>query len=337
MSTVFVTGGSGLVGGAIVRRLVADGREVVALARSDASAASLEQAGVARVARGDVLDRDALRAGMDGASVVYHVAGVNGFCFADPSPMHLVNIEGSRRVVEAAADSRVERVVYTSSAAALGEEHGAVGTEDSVHRGSYLSEYERSKHRAEIAVRRASDQHDIAVVFVLPSSVQGPGRSGGTGRLLVDFVNGRLKAVPDTHLSIVDIDDCTEGHVLAEQHGQPGERYVLSGPSVSIRDGLRVLSEVTGADYPVRTVPGPVAMAAAGAFSGVQRRLRGKHPRFCPEMVRTMLHGHRYDGSRATRDLGLDYTPLEDTLRRTVAWFVSEGLVERPLPGMPSD
>jgi dihydroflavonol-4-reductase len=333
MGAVFVTGGSGLLGREITRRLVADGREVVALARSEASARLLRDLGAANVVRGDVLDRDALVDGMAGCDTVYHVAGVNGFCFADPAPMFLVNIEGSRRVVRAAASAGVQRVVYTSSAAALGEPDGAVGDEDTRHRGSYLSNYEKSKHLAEEAVRQTAEAEDVDVVHVLPSSVQGPGRSGGTGKLLIDFVNGKLKAVPDTRLSIVDIDDCTQGHVLAEEHGKAGERYVLSGPSVTIGEGLRVLGEVTGVSYKVRTLPGPAAMAAATGMQLVGR-VRGKKPKFCREMVRTMLHGHAYDGSKATRDLGLTYTPIEDTLRRTVAWFVEQGLVDRALPGL---
>lgn len=335
MAAVFVTGGTGVLGRDVTRRLVAEGREVVALARSEASAHVLRDLGVARVARGDVLDTESLAEGMAGCEAAYHVAGVNGFCFADPGPMYLVNIEGSRRVVTAAARAGVGRVVYTSSAAALGEATGTVGSETSPHRGSYLSHYERSKHLAEQGVRDTAEDLGVDVVSVLPSSVQGPGRAGGTGRLLVDFVNGKLKAVPDTRLAIVDVDDCTEGHLLAERHGKPGERYVLSGASVTIWEGLEALRAVTGVDYKVRTLPGPVALAAAGALARVQRA-RGKRPTFCREMVRTMLHGHAYDGSKATRDLGLEYTPLEETLRRTVRWFVDQGLVEGDLPGLRS-
>ena len=331
MGPVFVTGGTGLLGRRITERLVADGREVVALARSDEGLEALSSMGVARTVRGDVLDRDALARGLAGCEAAYHVAGVNGFCLADPGPMYGVNVEGSRRVVEVAAEAGVGRLVYTSSAAAIGEPTGTVGSESTLHRGHFLSHYERSKHLAEVAVRQAASEVGLDVVHVLPSSVQGPGRAGGTGRLLLDFVNGRLKAIIDTRLSIVDIVDCTEGHLLAEAHGTPGERYVLNGSTITIADGMRLLGEVTGVDYRVRSLPGPVALAGAAVLERVQRA-RGERPRFCREMVRTMRHGHAYDGSKASRELGLTYTPLEETLRRTVEWFVAQGMVTRELP-----
>lgn len=333
MADVFLTGGSGLVGAAIVKRLVADGREVVALARSEDSERRLMGLGVSRVVRGDVLDRQALATGMAGCATVYHVAGVNAFCLADPGPMLLANIEGSRRVVEAAATAGVGRLVYTSSAAALGEPRGTVGSETTAHRGTYLSDYERSKHLAEQAVQSAARRRHLDVVHVLPSSVQGPGRSGGTGRLLLDHVNGSLGAVVDSRLSIVDIEDCAQGHLLAERHGRPDERYVLNGATMTVREGLALLGRITGVSPTVRTLPAPAAVAGAAVYEVVQRA-RGKHPRFCREMVRTLVHGHAYDGSKATLDLGLTYTPPEHTLRRTVEWFVDQGLVTRALPNM---
>ncbi|QBI20666.1 NAD-dependent epimerase/dehydratase family protein [Egibacter rhizosphaerae] len=330
---VFVTGGSGVVGRDLIARLVADGREVVALARSDAASAELEGLGAARSVRGDLFDREALAEGMAGCEVVYHVAGVNAMCVADPRPMFRTNIEGSRRVVRAAADAGVRRLVHTSSAAAIGEARGTVGSEESLHRGTYLSRYEQSKHRAEQAVWKAAAGTELEVVAVLPSSVQGPGRGGGTAKILLDFVNGTLPAVIDSRLSIVDIRDCAAGHVLAELHGKAGERYVLNGATMTVREGLGVLSEVTGVDTRVRSLPGPVASGAAAAAAAVAR-VRRREPRFCPEMVRTLRHGHAYDGSKAARELGLEYTPVAETLERTIRWFAEQRMITRDLPGL---
>ena len=219
---VFVTGGTGFLGKAILQRLVADGRHVVALSRSASSDATLKTLG-AEAVRGDVLDREALLAAMHDCEVVYHVAGVNAFCLPDATELFRVNVDGSRTVVEAAAKAGVRNVIYTSSAAVLGEARGTIGTEDSPHRGSFLSNYERSKYEAERAVRSAAERQGVDVVYVLPSSVQGPGRTGGTARLLIGFLNGKLKLALNTRLSLVDIADCTEGHVLAE--GQLMGRY----------------------------------------------------------------------------------------------------------------
>ena len=243
--TALVTGGTGFVGAAIVERLLRHGEHVRALARSEDSAGALAAAGAEPV-RGDVRDLDALTSAMAGCDVVYHAAGANAFCLRDPSPMFEINVEGSDAVVRAAARARVRRVVYTSSAATLGEARGTVGTERSPHRGWFLSNYERSKFEAERRVLSAARETGSEVVCVNPSSVQGPGRSTGSARFLLDYLNGRLKAVVDSRLSLVDIADCTRGHLLAETNGKPGERYVLSGASLTVREALDLLGRLTG-------------------------------------------------------------------------------------------
>jgi dihydroflavonol-4-reductase len=330
-ANTFVTGGTGFLGQAIVEELVAAGRPVRALARSDAAADAMAALGAEPV-RGDVLDRASLDAGVAGCEVVYHAAGANAFCLRDPSPLYEVNGDGSRAVVLAAAAAGVRRLVYTSSAATLGEERGSVGNEDAVHRGWFLSDYERSKFEAERAVLETARETGPEVVCVNPSSAQGPGRTGGTARLLLGYLNGTLSSAVDTRLSVVDIADCTRGHLLAEERGAPGERYVLCGASLTVREGLELLGRLTGLDEQPRFLPPRLALLLAGGVEVVGRARRRK-PSVCREMVRTLLHGHTYDGSKATRELGLVYTPLEDTLRRTVAWYVEQGLVHRALPG----
>ncbi|CAN5352527.1 NAD-dependent epimerase/dehydratase family protein [soil metagenome] len=323
--TVLVTGGTGIVGGAVVRHLVAAGREVRGLARDAAGDVTLERLGAEPV-RGDVLDPAALRAAVEGAEAVYHLAGINSFCLADPGPMMRTNIEGSRQVVTACLDRGVHRLVYTSSAATLGEVEGTVGHEGSPHRGSYLSEYAKSKYLAEQAVL-ATAEPPLEVVTVNPSSAQGPGRATGTGKVILDLINGKLPAVVHTRFSIVDIDDCARGHLLAEEHGTPGERYVLNGFTLTMEESVAMLAEKLGREIKVRYAPGVVAVAGAAAMEAVAR-LRGRKPKVCREMVRTMLHGHSYDGSKATRDLGLDYTPARETIDRLIAWFQTEGLID---------
>jgi dihydroflavonol-4-reductase len=328
MPTSLVTGGTGFLGRAIVERLVADGAEVKALARSDASAGMLSALGATSV-RGDVLDSEALAAATRGCDLLYHLAGVNRFCLRDPSQMFEANVEGSRRVVRAASRAGVPRVVYTSSAATLGEARGTVGTETTSHRGRFLSSYERSKFEAERAVLASARETGIEVVCVNPASVQGPGRAAGSAGLLLDYLNGKLKVVVDSQLSLVDIADCTEGHLLAAARGTPGERYVLSGATLTVREGLALMARLAGVDRPVRTIPPWLAFASATAAEALAL-IRRDTPRVCRELVRTLIHGHAYDGSKATRELGLRYTPVEETLRRTIDWWVEQGLVARP-------
>jgi dihydroflavonol-4-reductase len=329
---VLVTGATGFVGGAIARRLLADGRTVRVLARTPDAAGALRELG-AEVIAGDVLEPDTVRRAATGCDVVYHAAGVNGFCLRDPGPMRAANVTGTENVIAAAARAGARRVVYTSSAATIGEAAGVVASEDTPHRGVFLSQYERSKFDAECAAVREAERHAIELVCVNPASVQGPGRTGGTARLILDYCNGRLHTLVRSRFSLVDVDDCTEGHLLAEAAGRPGRRYLLAGVCVTTDEAIATVARITGIEHRTVNLPRPVALAA-GSAAGTLGRLRGRRPRLCREMVATLLHGHAYDGSRATRELGLGYRTFDEMVRRTLTWYVEEGMVTVPLPGL---
>jgi dihydroflavonol-4-reductase len=321
----FVTGASGFIGGAIATRLQERGDDLVGLARSDASEAKLRARGLT-VVRGDVLDEESLVAGMAGCDLVYHCAGVNSHCPPDPKLLLRVNARSPEIVVQAAARVGARRVVYTSSAASVGEAHGTVGDEHSVHRGTYLSVYDRSKHEGEQGAFAAAHRTGVEVVAICPSSVQGPGRKEGNGKLIIDYVNGKLPAFVDTYVSVVDIADCTEAHILAAERGRAGARYILNGATITSAEALELITEVSGVRQNVRIVPPPIARSAAALLEAAYK-VRGRVPSLCRARIRTWLHGHRYDGSLATRELGLVYTPVEETFRRTIEWAQEEGLV----------
>jgi len=324
---VFVTGASGFIGGALAARLAARGDEVVGLARSERAAAEVERNG-ARAVRGNVLDEDSLARGMRGCELAFHVAGVNTHCPADPAMLMRVNVDGAASAIRAAARAGVPKVVYTSSAASVGERPGTIGREDTVHRGSYLSLYDRSKHLAEQAAFAESRRHGIHVSAVNPSSVQGPGRDSGNGKIIIAYLNGKLPVFVDTYVSVVDVADTVEGHLLAAANGGDGSRYVLNGATIPAAEALTIVRELTGLRDEPRMVP--PALARAGA--AVTEMIRGKGTSLCRARVRTILHGHRYDGSLASRELGLAYTPVRETFRRTIEWAVAAGLVTRRLP-----
>lgn len=320
---VAVTGGSGVVGSAVVRHLVADGHEVWALARSPGSSEKLDDLG-AHVVHGDVLDTDAVGRLVKGSRMVFHVAGINEMCSRDPARMWRVNVEGSLVVLDACETAGVERLIHTSSAVTIGEPHGTVGTEDSAHRGHFLSEYERSKTVAERLLFNRSE--DTGMVAVNPSSVQGPGRSTGTGAMFLAAARGRLRFLVDATISLVDIDDCARGHLLAAEKGVSGERYILSGAALTVRQAERQIGLLLGRRQSPWFLNPNVVRVAAPLADGAARMM-GKRSLLCPESARVLLNGHRYDGTKATRELGLDYTPAEDTLARTLHWFRSEGLL----------
>jgi dihydroflavonol-4-reductase len=325
VARVFVTGGTGVIGSALVTRLLERGDDVVGLARSDAAAATLAGRGVT-VVRGEGYDVDALAGGMDGCEYAFNVAGVNALCVEDPRPMRRMNVDGAVAAVRAAAQAGIRRLIHTSSAATIGEAPGTVGDERTPHRGWYLSSYEQTKTEGERAALSAAGEVGQDIVCVNPSSVQGPGRASGTGRFLLAFLDGRLKFFVPTVASLVDIDDCISGHLLACERGAAGERYLLNGMTLAIEDALALAAEVAGVEARPRLVPRRVATVAGVA---VERgfRLIGQDPPVCREMVRTLLHGHRYDGSRAERDLGLRYTEPRETIRKTVTWARAEGLI----------
>ncbi|HEY6524710.1 MAG TPA: NAD-dependent epimerase/dehydratase family protein [Solirubrobacteraceae bacterium] len=322
---MFVTGGTGVIGRALVVRLVERGDEVVALARSADSESALRDSGC-EVVRGEVSDIDAMATGMAGCALAYNLAGVNTLCVSDPEPMRRANVDGAAAAVRAAKRAGVPRLVHTSSAATIGEEPGTIGTESSPHRGWYLSTYERTKTEGERAAVAAARDAQQDVVFVNPSSVQGPGRASGTGRFLLAALDGRLPVFVNTDVSLIDIGDCVEGHLLAAERGTAGERYLLSGIRLTVKEALVLAADVAGVQCNPRIVPRALA-TTAGTVVEYAFKLRGRKPPVCREMVRTLVHGHRYDGSRAERELGLHYSDPRDTVRRTVDWARSEGLL----------
>lgn len=321
--TVLVTGGTGVVGTPVVHYLVEAEREVRGLARSTESANLLAGMGALPV-RGDIGDLDALERAVAGCEVVYHIAGRVSFCPEIPQRLYEANVEGTRNVVRAARRAGVRRLIHTSSVVALGETPGTVGSEATRHRGYYLSHYGRSKHEGEqVALAEAGD---MEVVVVNPSSVQGEGRTAGTGGLLLMAVNGRFRYLVDTPVSIVDTDDCARGHIAAEERGVSGERYVLSGFTITLRQAVALMCDLTGRSYPIRFIPRSL-LAPLGPLADLIGRFVSSVP-LCKETLALMRFGASYDGSRATRELGLEYRSPRETFFRALESFRALGLTD---------
>jgi dihydroflavonol-4-reductase len=363
---VLVTGATGFVGGLVAARLLADGRHVRALVRRPQDAARLSPWGPAgpppgaegaggpaapgrlEPVVGDLADPESLARAADGAEVAYHVAGLNTLCLPDPSRFAQVNVTGTANLLAAARLAGLRRVVVTSSAATLGSQlplaqrkrgdeaaaSEAQAREPADERAGpperFTSHYARSKYEAELL---ALAFEGVEVVAVNPSSVQGPGRRTGTAKLFLDYLNGRLPFVVPAEFGLCYADDCAAGHLLAEAKGEPGQRYVLNGATLTTRQALDLVGRLAGLDERPRTLPVPVAWSLA-AVAELAARARGRQPRLCRETVRTLTGPHRYDGGRAARELGLAYTPVEVALERTVRWYQRQGLVTRPLPAL---
>lgn len=309
-----------MVGTALVRHLAREGHDLSLLLRDDSPPHLATFSSI----RGDLLDADSVDRLVQGCELVFNVAGVNQMCVKDPAHMDRVNIEGVRNVIAACKRAGVRRLVHTSSAVTLGEEQGDVGNETSVHRGWFISEYERSKFEGEQVLFSGSG--DLEVVAVNPSSVQGPGRATGTGKLILDVVNGRIPFLFDSKISLVDIDDCARGHLLAADLGVPGNRYVLSGAVLSVKEAIAIAGDILDRPLRPRLVPGWLLAGMVRVVSPLASSM-GRDVPICPEMIAVMRFGHSYDGSRSTRDLGLEYTPIEQTIARTIDWFDEKGLL----------
>ena len=326
----FVTGGTGFVGAHLVRRLLDRGASVRCLVRPGNAAANLEGLAVERI-EGDLASFDLLRSAVDGCDVVFHCAADYRLYVPDPAPMYAANVEGTRHVLQASRDAGVERVVYTSTVGALGlNADGRPADETTPVRFEDMSgHYKRSKFQAErVADAFAAD--GLHVVIVNPSAPVGELdiKPTATGKIILDFLNGRMPAYVDTGLNLIDVRDCAEGHVLAAERGRPGERYILGNRDLTLREILHQLSTITGRSAPKVRLPYWIPWTAAAIDTGVSR-LIGRVPKVPLDAVRLSRYRMFFDPSKAVRELELPQTPVEQALRRAVEWFEQRGYVSR--------
>jgi len=316
---ILVTGATGFIGSVLVRQLLGEGADVRILRRATSHLAHLGDA-AHRVehALGDVTDADSVYRAMEGVRTVYHVAAVVAFGRGARERLRAVNAWGTAHVVNAALAAGVERLVHTSSIAALGrpERSGGVIDETAVWTASKANTaYAVSKRDAELEVLRGVAE-GLDAVTVNPALVFGPGRPGeGTFALAERVAAGRVPLAPPGGTAVVDVEDVAAGLRLACAHGETGARYVFAAENRLWADLLETLAEAAGAAPPRRTAP-PWLLTAAGALAEAGAALTPSEPGLTRETARTASATHRYDGSKARRDLGLTYRPFEETARR---------------------
>jgi dihydroflavonol-4-reductase len=327
MMRSLVTGGTGFIGSNVVRALLERGNAVRVLARADADRRNLAGLDV-EITCGDVRDRASVDRAVSGCDRVFHAAAL--YSFWAPRPLfEAINVEGTRNVLAAAARARVETVVHTSSVAALGvPETGAVADEDTrAAPADIVGAYKQSKYRAEQVAMEAAARGE-RVVIVNPSFPVGPGdiKPTPTGRVIVDFLTGRMPAYVDTGMNVVDVRDVAAGHVLAAERGRAGERYILGGENVTMRELLERLAAVSGRRAPRLRIPYAPIFALAG-FNEAVCRLTGREPRMTRDTLRMSRHAMFYSPAKAVRELGLPQSPIEAGLSAAVAWFTANGYV----------
>lgn len=324
-----VTGGTGFVGANVARALLERKYRVRVLARPGADRRNLEGLDV-DWAEGDVRDFLSVQAAVCGCSHVFHVAALYALWARPRRLVYEVNVEGTRHVLQAAWEAGVEQVVCTSSVAALGLHADGRPADEAVPATptSLVGDYKRSKLLAqELAIAYA--HRGLPVVVVNPSFPVGPydRKPTPTGRVILDFLNGRLPAYVDTGMNVVAVEDVALGHALAAESGRPGEIYILGGENLSMRDFLLLLAEVSGFPAPRVRLP-PLPLVPLAYVNAAWSTLTGSAPRLTPDTVRMARHRMFYDPSKAVRDLGLPQTPAREALRRAVVWFEENGFVD---------
>ena len=319
-----VTGATGKIGNAVAKRLADRGDEVVALVRNVAKARESLPAGV-ELAQGDVTDPDSVRRAVDGAEGVFNCMGLFEQWFADPDIFERVNADGARNVIAAARDAGVRRAVHTSTFDVFHAETAGTVSEDAVADYPKGTAYERSKQRAEGLVLTEAPQ-GIEVVVVNPSSVYGPGPWQGTGidRAVRDAIRRRLPAVPPGGMTLAYVDDVAAGHLAAFERGTPGERYILADGYATMREILSVAVAEAGRGWVPPTLPTGAARGLAKTGEAVSRLIR-RPPLLGAGQLHFLLWQARADSSKARAELGVEFTPWEEGVRRTVRWMVEAG------------
>jgi dihydroflavonol-4-reductase len=332
VTKVLVTGATGFVGANLVRALVEDGAAVRVLARPASDRRALAGMPV-EVALGDLTEPASLGPALAGIEVLYHVAADYRLWARDPATLYRANVEGTRAILRAAETAGVGRVVYTSSVGTLGiPPDGEPGREDTpVGLADMVGDYKRSKFLAEREAEEAAGR-GLPVVIVNPSAPVGPWdwKPTPTGKMLVDYLCGRMIAYLDTGLNVVHVRDVARGHILAAERGRAGERYILghAAGNLGLREIFLRLAPYTGIPAPRLRLPRAVALAV-GAACELVARAGGREPAVSRTAVRMAKRRMFFDPGKAVRELGLPQTPVDVALRDAVEWFWAQGYARR--------
>jgi dihydroflavonol-4-reductase len=319
----FLTGATGFLGSHVARVLCAQGAELRLLVRTTSNLKNLEGLN-AETATGDLRDPASIDKAMSGCDTVFHVAADYRLWARDPEQMYRSNVEGTRAILESARKNGVRRVVYTSSVATMGfTRNGNPADEDSpVALADMIGHYKRSKFMAEqIALEAGRSGMDVVVVNPTTPVGEQDIKPTPTGRIILDFLKRKFPAYVDTGLNLVDVTECARGHVAALERGKSGERYILGGENLTLKQILDKLGAITGLSSPTVKLPYFFAFAAAAVDETITGRILHREPRATIDAVRMGRKKMFASSAKSERDLGWKLVPAENALRRAVEWF----------------
>ena len=323
----FVTGATGFLGSHVARALIAQGAQLRLLVRPSSDLRNIADLNTERVA-GDLRDPASFEKALTGCEALFHVAADYRLWVRDPEQMYRSNVDGTRALIEAARKQGVRRIVYTSSVATMGfGSNGTLADENSpVSLAEMIGPYKRSKFMAEQVVFEAA-RAGVDVVVVNPTTPIGERdlKPTPTGRIVVDFLKKKFPAYVDTGLNLVDATECARGHVLALEKGRRGERYILGGENLTLKQILDRLNAITGLPSPKVKLPYVFALAAGVVDETVTGRFLGREPRATIDAVRMGRKKMFVTSAKAELELGWRSVPVDDALRRSVEWFRANG------------
>ncbi len=323
----FVTGATGFVGSHVAHVLAEQGASLRLLVRPSSDLRNIQELNAERVT-GDLRDPASMKKAVSGCDVVFHVAADYRLWVRDPDEMYRSNVEGTRAILEAAREARVSRVVYTSSVATMGFiSNGHLADESSpVSFASMIGHYKRSKFMAEeVAISAGRSGMDVVVVNPTTPVGERDIKPTPTGQIVVDFLKRKFPAYVDTGLNLVDVTECAKGHLSALEKGVSGERYILGGENLTLKQILDKLGAITGLPSPRIKVPYAAALVTGVVDQVVTGYIRGRQPRVTIDAVRMGRKKMFVSSGKAERDLGWKQVPVEGALRRAVDWFRVNG------------
>ena len=328
----FVTGATGFLGSHVARVLAEQGAELRLLVRPTSDPRNLEGLNADRVI-GDLRDPASMEKSLSGCHALFHVAADYRLWVRDPDEMYRSNLEGTRSLLEAARKQGVRRIVYTSSVATMGftsnstTKSGPLADESSaVSVADMIGHYKRSKFMAEqVALKAAKAGADVVVVNPTTPIGERDIKPTPTGRIVVDFLKRKFPAYVETGLNLVDATECARGHIQALEKGRSGERYILGGENLTLKQILDRLAAITGLPSPSVKLPYFFALATGVVDEMVTGRLLGREPRATIDAVRMGRKMMFVTSAKAERELGWRTVPVEGALRRSVDWFRSNG------------
>jgi len=325
----FVTGATGFLGSHVARALSEQAADLRLLVRPTSDLRNIAELPAERV-EGDLRNPSSFEKALAGCDTLFHVAADYRLWVRDPEEMYRSNVEGTRALLAAAHRQGVRRIVYTSSVATMGfGSNGKMTDENSpVSLDDMIGPYKRSKFMAEqVAFKAAKEGIDVVVVNPTTPVGERDIKPTPSGRIIVDFLKRKFPAYVETGLNLVDATECAQGHIQALEKGKGGERYILGGENLTLKQILDRLAEITGLRSPTVKLPYVVAFATGIVDEMVTGRLRGKEPRATIDAVRMGRKMMFVTSARAERELGWRTVPVDSALRRAVDWFRSNGYV----------